>query len=105
MAEDVVPSTGMLGPQGSTDVEQQARRQVQERGGGCQHLLDRPYKLLRLQGGRRGEEANALPIDHMAAGYRGAGIMSIRWSYDYISLMGLCLIYQPQTQIKHVLFL
>lgn len=72
MAEDVVPCTGMLGPQGSAHAEQQAMGQVQEGRSGCQHPLHGPDELLRLQGGRRGEEANTLPVEHMAAGYRGA---------------------------------
>lgn len=71
MAEYVVPSTGVLGPQGSTDAEQQARGQVEERRGGCQHSLDSPDELLGLHGGRGGEEANTLPIDHMTTRYRG----------------------------------
>lgn len=52
MVEYVVPSTGVLGPQGSTDAEQQARGQVEERRGGCQHSLHGPDELLGLHGGR-----------------------------------------------------
>lgn len=52
VAEDVVPCTGVLGPHRSTDAEQQARGQVEERRGGCQHSLHGPDELLGLQGGR-----------------------------------------------------
>lgn len=71
MTEDVVPGCGMLGPQGSADAEQQARGQVQEWRGSCQHSLHCPDELLRLQRRRGGEEADAFPVDHMAAGCRG----------------------------------
>lgn len=50
VTEDVVPCSGMLGPQGSANVEQQAMGQVEERRGGCQHPLHSPDELLRLQG-------------------------------------------------------
>lgn len=69
MTEDVVPCSGMLGPQGSANAEQQAMGQVEERRSGCQHPLNGPDKLLRLQGGRRGEQANTFSIDHMATGW------------------------------------
>lgn len=52
MTEDVVPCSGVLGPQGSADAEQEAMGQVEQRRGGCQHLLHGPNELLRLQGGR-----------------------------------------------------
>lgn len=52
VAEDVVPSARMLGPQGSADAEEQARGQVEEGGRGCQHSLDGPDELLGLEGGR-----------------------------------------------------
>lgn len=52
MTEDVVPCSGMLGPQGSADAEQQAMGQIEERRGGNQHLLHGPDELLRLQGWR-----------------------------------------------------
>lgn len=68
MAKDVVPCSGVLGPQGSTDAEQEAMGQVEEWRGGCQHSLHSPDELLRLQGGRGGEEADTLPVEHMATG-------------------------------------
>lgn len=70
MTEDVVPGAGMLGPQGGSQVEQQAMGQVEERRRGGQHSLHCPDKLLRLQRRRGGEEADAFPVEHMAAGCR-----------------------------------
>lgn len=68
MTEDVVPCSGVPGPLGSANAEQESMGQVEERRGGCQHLLHGPDELLRLLGGRRGEEADTLPIEHVAAG-------------------------------------
>lgn len=70
VAEDVIPCPGVLSPQAGAHAEQQARGQVEESRGGCQHSLHGPDELLGLQGGRGGEEANALPVDYMATGYR-----------------------------------
>lgn len=46
VAEDVVPSAGVLGPQRGPQVEQQAMGQVEEGRGGGQHSLHRPDELL-----------------------------------------------------------
>lgn len=70
VSKDVVPGAGMLGPQRGAQVEQQAMGQVEERRRGGQHPLHRPDKLLRLQRRRGGEEADAFPVEHMAAGCR-----------------------------------
>ena len=73
MTEDVVPCSGVLGPQGSANAEQEAMGQVEERRGGRQHLLHGPDELLRLQGGRWGEEADTLPVQHMATCWTEGG--------------------------------
>lgn len=70
VSEDVVPGAGVLGPQRGSQVEQQAVGQVEERGRGGQHSLHRPDKLLRLQRRGGGEEADAFPVKHVAAGCR-----------------------------------
>lgn len=70
VGEDVVPGAGMLGPQRGSQVEQQAVGQVEERRRGGQHSLHGPDKLLRLQRGRGGEEADAFPVEHVTAGCR-----------------------------------
>lgn len=73
MTEDVVPCCGVLAPQRGTYSEQQARGEVEERLGGCQHSLHCPDELLRLQGRRRGEEADALSVNDVTAGCRAEG--------------------------------
>lgn len=70
MSEDVVPGRGVLRPQPSAEVEQQAGGQVEERRRGGQHPLHRPDELLGLHGGRGGKEADALAVEDVAAGCR-----------------------------------
>lgn len=69
----MVPCSGVLGPQGRANVEEEAVGQVEQRRGSCQHLLHGPDELLGLHGGGRGEEAYTLSIQDVAAGWREGG--------------------------------